>query len=92
MEGGHYLHLVHFLLASRPPILIYLFFLQGCFAGMKGLSMRATFQRFVPTFEVLLQLLDSNYMGRGAKNHFGHSYDTRDASCLSSQLIIANVV
>lgn len=54
--------------------------------------MRATFQRFVPTFEVLLQLLDSNYMGRGAKNHFGPSYNTCDASCLSSQLIIASMI
>lgn len=54
--------------------------------------MRASSQRFVPTFEVLLQLLDSNYMGRGAENHFGHSYNTCDASCLSSELIIANVV
>lgn len=54
--------------------------------------MRATFQRFVPTFEVLLQLLDSNYMGRGAKNHFGQSNNMCDASCLSSELIIANEV
>lgn len=54
--------------------------------------MRATFQRFVPTFEVLLQLLDSNYMGRGAKNHFGPSDNMCDASCLSSELVIANLV
>lgn len=31
--------------------------------------MRATFQRFVAAFEVLLQLLDSNYMGGDSSWH-----------------------